>query len=98
MVDAASTEGRDPIEDVRLINDELKSYNPELAKLPQVIAANKLDVLYGDEREEVIKKLKDTFEPEGLKVFPYPQSVVWELRYCITLREFLIKWTRPCCI
>jgi len=70
LVDAASTEGRDPIEDVRLINDELKSYNPELAKLPQVIAANKLDVLYGDEREEVIKKLKDTFEPEGLKVFP----------------------------
>ena len=70
LVDAASTEGRDPIEDVRLINDELKSYNTELAKLPQVIAANKLDVLYGDEREEVIKKLKDTFEPEGLKVFP----------------------------
>ena len=49
MVDAASTEGRDPIEDIRLINEELTSYNEQLAKLPQVIAANKIDVLYGDD-------------------------------------------------
>jgi GTP-binding protein len=70
LVDAASTEGRDPIEDIRMINAELSSYNPELSKLPQVIAANKMDVLYGEEEEEVIKKLEDTFEPEGFKVFP----------------------------
>lgn len=70
LVDAASTEGRDPIEDIRLINSELTSYNPQLASLPQVIAANKVDVLYGEEEEEVIKKLRDTFEPEGFKVFP----------------------------
>ncbi|NLO08934.1 MAG: Obg family GTPase CgtA, partial [Clostridiales bacterium] len=70
LVDAASTEGRDPIEDIRMINAELSTYNPELAKLPQVIAANKMDVLYGEEEEEIIKKLKDTFEPEGFKVFP----------------------------
>lgn len=69
VVDAASTEGRDPIEDIRLINDELISYNPELAKLPQVIAANKVDVLYGDEEEKVTKKLKEAFEPEGYEVF-----------------------------
>jgi GTP-binding protein len=69
LVDAASTEGRDPIEDIRLINEELTSYNEQLAKLPQVIAANKIDVLYGDDELEVIKKLKDTFEPEGFKVF-----------------------------
>ncbi|CUH92500.1 GTPase ObgE [Herbinix luporum] len=70
LVDAASTEGRDPIEDIRKINSELVSYNEQLGKLPQVIAANKLDVLYGDEKEEIIKKLKSTFEPEGYKVFP----------------------------
>lgn len=70
LVDAASTEGRDPVEDIRLINEELRTYNSELAKLPQVIAANKLDVLPEEEREAIIKKLKDTFEPEGLKVFP----------------------------
>lgn len=70
IVDAASTEGRDPVEDIRLINTELRSYNPKLADLPQVIAANKTDVLQKDEEEQVIKRLKDTFEPEGYKVFP----------------------------
>ena len=70
LVDAASTEGRDPIEDIKLINSELVSYNAELASRPQVIAANKTDVFYGEEGEEVIRKIKDTFEPQGIKVFP----------------------------
>ena len=46
VVDAASVEGRDPIEDVHAIMDELSAYNPELLKLPQAIAANKLDAVY----------------------------------------------------
>ncbi len=70
LVDAASTEGRDPIEDIKLINSELVSYNPELARRPQVIAANKIDVFYGDEGEEVLRKIRETFEPEGIPVFP----------------------------
>lgn len=70
LVDAASTEGRDPIEDINKINDELKAYNPELANRPQVIAANKIDVLYGDDESEIIKTLKETFEPKGIPVFP----------------------------
>lgn len=70
MVDAASTEGRDPLVDIQVINEELQSYNPELAKRPQVIAANKTDVFYGDEEETVISLLKDEFEPKGIPVFP----------------------------
>lgn len=70
MVDAASTEGRDPIVDINTINEELKSYNEELISRPQVIAANKTDALYGDDYETVIELLKDTFEPQGIKVFP----------------------------
>lgn len=69
LVDAASTEGRDPIEDINLINSELAAYNPELAKRPQVIAANKTDVLPEDEAEEVIKRIKEVFEPQGMTVF-----------------------------
>lgn len=69
LVDAASTEGRDPIDDIRLINSELESYNPELAKRPQVIAANKTDVLPEDEKEVIINSLKETFEPQGIPVF-----------------------------
>ena len=70
MVDAAATEGRDPIEDINTINSELTAYNEELAQRPQVIAANKLDVLYGEEEEEAVSKLKKEFEPKGIKVFP----------------------------
>ncbi len=70
LVDAGSVEGRDPIEDIRTINHELASYNEELMKKPQIIAANKIDVLYGEEGEEVIQKIRDAFEPEGIKVFP----------------------------
>ena len=70
LVDAASTEGRDPIEDIQLINSELVSYNAELASRPQVIAANKIDVFYGEEGETVIRKIKEAFEPQGIQVFP----------------------------
>ncbi len=70
MVDAASTEGRDPINDIHVINDELRKYNEELAERPQVIAANKTDVFYGTEEETVITLLKEEFEPLGIPVFP----------------------------
>ena len=69
IVDAAGTEGRDPIADIKAINKELEAYNPELLKKPQVIAANKMDAVYGDENE-IIQKLRDEFETEGIKVFP----------------------------
>lgn len=70
LVDAASTEGRDPIEDINKINAELAAYNPEIAQRPQVIAANKIDVLYGEDEQVVIQQLKSTFEPKGIPVFP----------------------------
>ena len=68
IVDAASTEGRDPVADIYAINKELEAYNEEIAARPQVIAANKTDVL-GD-NEEPVQRLKDEFEPQGIKVFP----------------------------
>ena len=69
IVDAASVEGRDPIEDIYAINKELESYNPELLKKPQVIAANKIDAIY-DESESAIPALKKEFEAKGIEVFP----------------------------
>ena len=68
IVDAASVEGRDPIDDIEKITLELEKYNPELLKKPQIIAANKMDVLYGEEKEEALKKLKDHFGPKGIEV------------------------------
>lgn len=68
MVDAAGSEGRDPIEDIYTIHKELESYNPEIAGRPQVIAANKTDLIYENENE-IIDKLRKEFEPKGIPVF-----------------------------
>ena len=70
VVDAAGTEGRDPVEDIYKINAELKAYNADIANRPQVIAANKIDAIYSDPENDPIKRLKDEFEPQGYKVFP----------------------------
>lgn len=72
VVDAASTEGRDPVADIKAINEELRAYNPELLKRPQVIAANKIDAIYVDlesGEENPVERLKKAFEPEGIQVF-----------------------------
>lgn len=69
VVDAASTEGRDPLEDLEAINKELKNYNADISKKVQVIAANKVDMLPEGEDAEIIQKIKDKYEPLGVKVF-----------------------------
>ena len=71
VVDGASVEGRDPVEDIRTIMKELEAYNPELLKRPQVIAANKMDAVGEDEESaRILEQLRKTFEPEGIRVFP----------------------------
>ena len=69
IVDAASVEGRDPIEDIYTINKELAAYNEDIASRPQVIAANKIDCIYDPENNPV-DIIKAEFEPQGIKVFP----------------------------
>lgn len=67
IVDAASTEGRDPIEDIYAINKELESYDKNMLSKPMVIAANKIDALSD---EAALMRLKEEFEPKGIRVFP----------------------------
>ena len=91
IVDAASTEGRNPIADIKAINAELEAYNPELLKRPQVIAANKIDAIYDDgSGTNPVELIKEAFEPEGIKVYPISAvtgQVVKELLYAV--RELL---------
>jgi GTP-binding protein len=70
IVDAAGTEGRDPIQDIYAINKELEAYNEDISKRPQVIAANKLDVLSEDDGNNAVEAIKAEFEPKGIKVYP----------------------------
>ena len=70
VVDAAGSEGRDPVDDIFKINQELKEYNPEIAARPQVIAANKIDLVYTEDEENPVDRLKKEFEPKGIRVYP----------------------------
>lgn len=67
IVDAASTEGRDPVADIYAINQELTLYNAQIAERPQVIAANKVDAIQTE--EDPVERIRTEFEPKGMKVF-----------------------------
>ncbi len=55
VVDASGFEGRDPIEDIEKINNELELYSPELASRPRIIAANKIDMMSDETKEKLIE-------------------------------------------
>lgn len=67
VLDASGSEGRDPIEDFHTINEELFNYNEKLRNKPQIIVANKMDMM---ESEEGLEKIKKEFESQGIKVYP----------------------------
>lgn len=68
IVDAASTEGRDPIQDIYAINKELAAYDEALAGRPQIIAANKTDMIY-EKDSDPVEAIRTEFEPKGIPVY-----------------------------
>lgn len=67
VIDMAATEERDPVEDFKIINEELIKYNPHLATRPQVIAANKME-LPGS--EENLEAFKEAYKEDKYTIFP----------------------------
>ena len=63
VVDASGIEGRDPIDDIKVINEELEKYSPELATRPRIIAANKIDMMNDENKEKLEKYAKDNDIP-----------------------------------
>jgi GTP-binding protein len=70
VVDAAGSEGRDPLDDIRIINTELAGYHAGLENRPQIIAANKIELLGKEDREAVLQKLREAWESRGVPVMP----------------------------
>lgn len=67
VVDVSGIEGRNPIEDFDIINDELSKYDMALEERPQIIAANKTDIIQNPEAyEEFLTEMKK----RGYEVFP----------------------------
>ena len=66
IVDISGIEGRDPIDDFEKINEELRLYNEKLASRPQIVVANKSDLLFD---ETIYENFKKTMEEKGYEVF-----------------------------
>lgn len=66
IVDVAGSEERDPKEDFKIINEELKKFNPQLAKRPMIVAGNKCDLA----TDEQIEDFRDFVEEQGYEFFP----------------------------
>lgn len=75
MVDVSGSEGRDPKEDFRIINEELKKFNPELAERPMIVAANKCDLTDDD----VVEDFRRFIEEQGYKFFPIMAAISYEV-------------------
>lgn len=93
VVDAVGSEGRDPVKDIYKINAELRAYNEEIARRPQVIAANKVDLIHDSFTDNPVERLQKEFEPKGIKVFPISGATgvgIRELLYYVSgeLKKF----------
>ncbi len=63
IIDVSGREGRDPVEDLEAINAELAGYSPELASRPQIVVANKVDIL--EEDSDNLQRLQAAAEGKG---------------------------------
>lgn len=71
VVDAAGTEGRDPLDDILKINSELERFDLDLTKRPMIIAANKIDAIYDDGTgADPVERIRAEYEPKGIRVMP----------------------------
>ena len=68
VVDISGSEGRDPIEDFETINKELRAYSKVLANKPQIVAANKIDLI--EDNNSGYELFKEYAENQGYAVFP----------------------------
>ena len=66
ILDAAGTEGRNPVDDFNKINKELKSYSKILADKEQIVVANKMDVAND---KKLIEEIEDMCKKNNLKLF-----------------------------
>ena len=86
VVDVSGSEGRDPVADFDAINLELKQYSPELAERPQIVAANKSDIM---EDESLLASLREHVEALGYPLFTISAAAhqgVRELTYAVANR------------
>ncbi|MBQ6153704.1 MAG: GTPase ObgE [Ruminococcus sp.] len=75
IVDVSGSEGRDPKEDFRIINEELKKFNEELSQRPMIVAGNKCDMA----TDEQIEEFRQFVEEQGYLFFPIMAAIRYDV-------------------
>lgn len=75
IVDISGSDGRDPYEDFKIINNELVKFNPELAKRPMIVAGNKCDMA----TDEQIADYKKFINDQGYDFFPIMAAIRYDV-------------------
>lgn len=73
VVDVSGSEGRNPIKDFDIINNELQQYSSKLLEKPQIVAANKIDLI--DDKDPVYLEFKNHVESKGYKFFAMSAAI-----------------------
>ena len=77
VVDVSGCEGRDPVDNFYNINKELSEYSPLLGEKPQIVAANKIDLLEDEETDEKLKKLEEAIKTSEYKAYTRSYGVYY---------------------
>ena len=75
IVDVSGSEGRDPKEDFRIINEELQKFNSELASRPMVVAGNKCDLA----TDEQVEDFRNFVESQGYEFYPIMAAIRYDV-------------------
>ncbi|MDO5702976.1 MAG: GTPase ObgE [Lachnospiraceae bacterium] len=97
LVDTAAFDGRDPVEDIKAINRELESFNPEIMKKPMLIAANKIDSVESgsDDGDDPLRRVTEYAGSIGLPVFPISAVTGQGVRDLLVEVRKLLDTTAP---
>ncbi len=88
IVDVSGSEGRNPKQDFKTINDELKKFNPELAKRPMIVAGNKCDLT----DDETVEDFRKFIEEQGYEFYPIMAAIAYDVEPLLkSIQERLSK-------
>ncbi|MCK4570868.1 GTPase ObgE [Candidatus Bipolaricaulota bacterium] len=90
MIDLAPMEERDPVQDYDAINHELESFNPHLAKRPQIVVGNKIDAV----SDEDLERVQEQFRERGIDLLPISVATSHGVRTLVQRAFYLLQGVR----
>jgi len=96
VVDVSGSEMRDPVEDIKKINSELEKYSPELAERPQIIVANKFDILDDEQKDgEYLDKFEEYIDEMGFELIYVSAATRYNIEELVSMTSERLKLLPP---